>query len=176
MHSHRHALDRIEQICREQQVTLLHVAHRMDQLPETLGHPWTTYRTIRLNHILGQDMDLPMDLFITPQASSGLTLPYLFTIADKHAAQFFDGFLKFFFKDKPGSRFVDRRDYELSTSDGEPLLIPTDSVAEWKSRIKPGAVIEMNAVLRLLTRTSYDLICPSCNKFHESPHALSKQW
>lgn len=65
----RHALDCVEEVCREHGLALLEVSRRMEELPQTLGYPWVVQRPVQLRHILGHNIELPMELFVTSEVN-----------------------------------------------------------------------------------------------------------
>lgn len=123
-------------------------------------------------------MDLPIDLFVTHKVRPNLTFEYILANTDDETPQFFYDFLEFFFKDKPGSKFVNRGEFTLATSDGEHL--PLTGQTEWTRSIEPGMVIQMDALVWHVSHSNYDeSSCPSCSRVSDhsttSLH-LGVQW
>ncbi|EIM89299.1 uncharacterized protein STEHIDRAFT_109525 [Stereum hirsutum FP-91666 SS1] len=71
----------------------------------------------------------------------------------------FDDFIRFYFRDRPGKRLVERGDYEVISSSGS-----MQTSARWE--ISPGATVMMNARVQRPANREVDpkaAICPLCN-------------
>lgn len=82
--------------------------------------------------------------------------------------QLFDDFLTLYFKNRAGRFFVDRGDYDLTSSGDDSALVPLD-VTNWEYVVKPGCAVDMTAVVRRIPQDlNGALHCPSCT------HAVQK--
>lgn len=80
--------------------------------------------------------------------------------------QAFERLVKLYFEHKVGRSFVDRGDYDLTTTDGDSVSTPIHS-GRWKSIVKPGRSLYMNAILRQ-TKGIGPRKCPSCQNSVDS--------
>lgn len=73
--------------------------------------------------------------------------------------------LSMYFYGRKGNRFIVKEDYELTTAGSSSLLNLIDP-AEWSTTMKPGLVVEMNAIIRRKSRPNNrsDSTCPSCRQ------------
>lgn len=82
--------------------------------------------------------------------------------------QDFDCLLKLYFKHQAGSVFVDRGDYDLTSTGTESFVTPIDS-KQWNAVVKPGRSLNMNAILRRALKDNGPRKCPSCQEsVHDS--------
>lgn len=77
--------------------------------------------------------------------------------------QDFDGLLKLYFKHQVGRAFVDRGDYDLTSTGTESFVTPIDS-KQWNVSVKPGRSLYMNAILRRSLKDNGPRKCPSCQQ------------
>lgn len=112
--------------------------------------------------MLGSIIPLALELVASPQASIFSLQNQSTILAHLCCEQLAQRFLEFYFQDRPGLRFVVRGDYELRTAGDESILVPTESATnQWRHVVKPGAELDMNAILR---RSLGDRSCPSCKR------------
>ncbi|EIM82033.1 uncharacterized protein STEHIDRAFT_161385 [Stereum hirsutum FP-91666 SS1] len=117
-------------------------------LPISIGYTWEGGATvdtapIRLRDMYNHIVDVPLDICATPEL--------------------FDGMLRMYFHGRKGNRFIVKGDYELTTAGSSSLLNLIDP-SEWRATMKPGIVVEMNAIIRRKSRPNNlsDVDCPRC--------------
>ncbi|EIM87748.1 uncharacterized protein STEHIDRAFT_155122 [Stereum hirsutum FP-91666 SS1] len=123
--------------------SLLEIRRCVEGVPRVLGYAWEgglndNERPIVLNDMLGQTIRLPHQLCRTwPE---------------------FDEFIRFYFRRRGGREFVERGDYDISSSSSNLTIEPT----RWK--VSAGDSINMNALLHRLQGTMIIDRCPSCHR------------
>lgn len=70
-----------------------------------------------------------------------------------------------YFHGRKGNRFIVKGDYELTTAGSRSLLHLIDP-AEWQTTMRPGVVVEMNAIIPRKSRPTHrsDVECPCCRR------------
>ncbi|EIM82066.1 uncharacterized protein STEHIDRAFT_114717 [Stereum hirsutum FP-91666 SS1] len=119
-------------------------------LPISIGYTWeggatTDTAPIRLRDMYDHIFDVPLDLCATPEL--------------------FDGMLRMYFHGRKGNRFIVKGDYELTTAGSSSLLSLIDP-SEWQTTMKPGIVVEMNAIIPRKSRPNHhsNVECPCCRR------------